>query len=63
MENTVYLKGAHEGWIINLLEDGIEVISPAVGELEVVQTCGNVVVIVEKPNAPHEPAREKGSHS
>jgi len=50
MKNIIYLEGSHEGWIINLLVDGIEVISPAVGELEVEQTCGNAVTITEKAN-------------
>ena len=48
MSNTIYLEDSHEGWIINLLVDGIEVISPAVGELAVEQTCGNAVTIIEK---------------
>jgi hypothetical protein len=48
MDNTIYLEGSHEGWIINLLTCGIEVISPGCGELEVEQTCSNAITIIEK---------------
>ena len=51
MENTIYLEGSHEGWIINLLVNGVQVISPACGELEVEQINGNTVDIVETPNS------------
>ena len=51
MENTIKLEGTHEGWIINLRIDGIEVISPAIGELEIEQTYENAVTIIERSNA------------
>ena len=50
MDNTIYLEGSHEGWIINLLENGVQIISPACGELEVEQINSNTVDIVETPN-------------
>jgi hypothetical protein len=50
MENTIYLEGSHEGWIINLLEGGVQIISPACGELEIEQVNSNTVDIIEKPN-------------
>jgi len=50
MKNTIYLKGSHEGWIINLLDNGIEIVSPGCGELEIEQDNFNTVSILEKPN-------------
>lgn len=50
MDTVIKLDGSHEGWIINLLVDGIEVISPAVGDLEIEQTCSNAVIIIERSN-------------
>lgn len=54
MSNTIYLRDSHKGWIINLLVGGIEVISPALGKLEIVQTCSNAVAIIETTNAEEE---------
>jgi hypothetical protein len=54
MKNTIYLEGSHEGWIINLLANGVQIISPACGELEVEQINVNTVDIVETPNAASE---------
>jgi len=56
MENTIYLEGSHEGWIINLLKGGVQIISPACGELEIEQINGNTVDIIEKPNAELHPS-------
>lgn len=55
MENTIYLEGSHDGWIINLLEDGIQIISPACGELEIEQVNSNTVDIIEKHNNSGQP--------
>ena len=49
--DSIYLKGSHDGWAINLYENGLEVISPALAELEVVQEHFNAVRITEKLEA------------
>ena len=49
--DTIYLEGQWEGWIINPLQDGIQIISPGCGELEIEQTNLNTVDIIEQPNA------------
>jgi hypothetical protein len=41
--NTIYLKGRHEGWIINLLGNGVEIVSPGCGNLEIEQENHNTV--------------------
>ena len=47
-ENSIYLQGDHEGWIINILPDGIEIVSPAIGKLQVNVINTNTVQISEK---------------
>ena len=48
-DKTIYLDGSHEGWIINLLTTGVQVISPACGELKIEQLNSNTVDITEEP--------------
>ncbi len=45
--NTIFLGGSHEGWIITLLTNGIEIISPAIGNLIIEETSANSVNIIE----------------
>jgi len=49
MNNSIYLDGEHEGWVINLLGNGIQVISPGIGEIEITQKNSNTVEIHEEP--------------
>lgn len=47
MNESIYLKDSHEGWIINLVSNGIEIIGPGTGELEILQENYNTVTITE----------------
>ena len=50
-DTTIYLDGSHEGWVINLLTTGLQIISPACGELKIEQLNSNTVDITEEPTA------------
>ena len=47
---TIYLKGQWEGWIINPLQDGLQIIGPGCSELEIEQDNYNTVSIRETQN-------------
>jgi len=52
MTNTIYLKGHWEGWVINPIVDGLQIISPGCDELKVEQENLNTVRITE-PETSH----------
>ena len=47
-DDTVYLAGSHDGWIVNLVLDGVEIITPGCGKLQVEETAANAVLITEE---------------
>lgn len=47
--DAIYLEGQWEGWIINPITDGLQIISPGCEELKIEQENFNTVRIIE-PN-------------
>ena len=49
--DTIYLEGEWEGWIINPVVGGLQIIGPGCDELEITQDNYNTVTIIEKDEA------------
>lgn len=46
-DNTIYLEGSHKGWVINLVDQGLEIISPGCKKLKIEQENFNTITIIE----------------
>lgn len=49
-KESIYLDEDHEGWIINLIEGGLEIVSPGRGELQIVLDSQNSASMIEQQN-------------